>query len=97
MRSCLHDAPRIKHIDDIRLLDRAESVGDRNRRAPLRGRVERRLHNLLALRVERAGGLVEEEDLGVSDQCAGDCNTLLLASGEEGTLGPADCRETFWQ
>lgn len=40
--------------------------------------------------VEAAGGLVEEEDLGVGDEAAGDAEALLLAAAEALFDGRAD-------
>ena len=45
-------------------------------------RVQRRLHLRLALGVERAGGLVEQQDRRVLQEGAGDGDPLALAAGE---------------
>ena len=37
--------------------------------------------------VQRTGGLIAEQDLGVSCQCAGNGNALLLAAGKLGRVG----------
>lgn len=42
---------------------------------------------LLALGVQGRGGLVQQQDLGVTDDCPGDGNALFLASGQLWTLG----------
>lgn len=84
MRATLHHHPSIDHVDDIRLLDGAQAMRHRDGGAALRGLVQGRLHNLLRLRVQRAGGFVEEEDLGVAEQGARDGDTLFLASGQQG-------------
>ena len=44
--------------------------------------LELELHFLAHLEIQRAQGLVEEQDLGLVDQRAGDGDTLLLAAGE---------------
>lgn len=46
--------------------------------------VEQRQHLLAGLAVERAGGLVSQNDERVVDQRAGDADALLLAAGELG-------------
>jgi len=46
--------------------------------------LERVLDELLALRIERGGGLVEDEDGGVAQEGAGEGEPLLLAAGEQG-------------
>lgn len=42
---------------------------------------------LLALRVQGGGGLVQEQDLGVTYDRPGDGDALLLAAGQLRTLG----------
>ena len=44
--------------------------------------VQRRLDEPLGLGVERAGGLVEDQDRGVAEDGAGDGESLALAAGE---------------
>jgi hypothetical protein len=84
MRPTFHHHALINHIDDIRLLDRAKSVRNSNRCPPPRRGIQRGLDDLLGLGVQGAGGFVEEEDLGVAEESAGDGETLFLAAGEEG-------------
>jgi hypothetical protein len=67
MPPLLHHPPLIKHINNIRMLNRTQAVRNRNRRAALRRQVERGLHDALRGRVERAG----------------DGYALALAAGEE--------------
>lgn len=47
--------------------------------------------HLLALRVQGRSGLIEEEDLGVSDDGPGDGDALLLSAGQLGALGANVC------
>ena len=49
---------------------------------PAHEHVERVLHEAFALAVERAGGLVEDEDGRVFQDGAGDGDALALAAGE---------------
>lgn len=70
-----------QHEDDVGILYRCQSVGHNHHGAPLSGALKGGLHELLAFRIKRAGGLVEKQDVRVSDQSAGDCYTLLLATG----------------
>lgn len=86
----LGHAALVDDVDDVRLLDRGKAVRHRDGGAALGRRVERRLHDLLRLGVERAGGLVEEKDTRVADERAGNGDALLLAAGEEGALAAAD-------
>ena len=84
MRPTLHHNPLINHIDHIRLLDRTQPMRHRDRGSALRRRIQRRLHDLLALGVQRGGRFVEEEDLWIAQEGAGDGDALFLAAGEEG-------------
>lgn len=82
MVSGLEDLTLVEHEDDVCVLDGAESVHDGDGGAVLCGDFKGGLDDLLGLGVERGGGFVEEEDLGVSDQGAGDGDTLFLAAGQ---------------
>jgi len=53
--------------------------------------VQRRLHNLLARRVEGAGRLVQQQHRGVLDHRTSNRNTLLLPAREEAPLLPNVC------
>jgi hypothetical protein len=64
-----------------------------NRRAAARREIERCLHHLFGLGVECGRGFVEEQDLRVAEECAGDGDALLLAAGEERAFAATDCVE----
>jgi hypothetical protein len=57
-------------------------VGDQDDGAPGHQTLQRRLDLGLALGVERAGGLVEQQDRGVLQEGAGDGDPLPLTAGE---------------
>jgi hypothetical protein len=67
----LDDRPVIEDDDPIGALDGAEAVGDDDGGAPGLELLERLLDQVLALRVEGRGRLVEEEDLGVAEDRPG--------------------------
>jgi hypothetical protein len=73
----------VNHVDHISLLDRRQAMRYSNGRASLSCSVKCRLDHLLGLRVQGRGGLVEQQDLGVAEQGAGDGDTLLLAPREQ--------------
>ena len=83
------------HEQPLAVADRAQAVSDHDRRSAFHGAVEGLLHDLLALLVEGAGGLVEDQDLRVLDQGAGYGDALLLAAGELGALEAAFLVEAF--
>lgn len=80
MTALLQKLALTKHKNDICILHRRQPMSNHNHGAPLAGALKRRLHELLALRVERACGLVQEQDVWLADQGTGNGNALLLAS-----------------
>lgn len=57
-------------------------MGDQKRGAAGHQPLQGRLHLGLALGIEGAGGLIEQQDRGVLQEGAGDRDTLALAAGE---------------
>ena len=90
MRPMFDDASLIENVNHIRLLNRAQTMGDGDGRPTLRRSVESRLHDLLRFRVERRRGFVEEEDFRVAEKGAGDGDALLLAAGEHAAFAADD-------
>jgi len=74
----LGDLPSAEHDDVVGAADGRQPVRHDHRRAAADERLQRRLHELLALSVERGSGLVEEEDARVVDDGARDRDALLL-------------------
>ena len=68
--------------DLVGFLDGGKAVRDGEHGAAFGQSLERFLDVLLGLGIERAGGLVEEQDGGVFEQRAGDAEPLLLPAGE---------------
>jgi hypothetical protein len=60
--------------NNVGVLDRRKTVGDDYHRPPLAGSLKRSLHEFFGLGVERAGGLVEKQNVGISNQ--GSCDGL---------------------
>ena len=89
----LLDDPRalsrvLEDADSRRVPNRAQSVRDDDSGSPRRvavreEAVERRLHELLALVVERGGGLVKEQDARFADDRPRDGDPLLLPAAHE--------------
>ncbi|TLS21369.1 uncharacterized protein PpBr36_10204 [Pyricularia pennisetigena] len=73
------------------------SDGDGDAIARLGGLAEGLLDDLFAFGVEGAGGLVEQQDLGVADEGAGDGDALPLAARELGAVGPGGGAEAVGQ
>lgn len=90
MRALLRDTSLLKDINNIRFLNRTETMSDSNRRAAFGSFVERRLHHLLGLGVQGTGRFVEEEDLRVLEQGTRDGYALFLTAGEESAFGSAN-------
>src|SRR3989454_4332882 len=73
-RSAVHDH------DFVRVEYGGQAVSDHDRCRSLDHPVDGLLHQALGLAVERTGGLVEDQDLWVRDDRAGDGDTLALAA-----------------
>lgn len=97
VRALLDDAALVEDVDDVGALDSAEAVGDGNGGAALGRLVQGGLDDVLGLGVEGRRGLVQEQDLGVADQGAGDGDALLLAAREQRALAAHDRVEAVGQ
>ena len=74
----LHDLALVKDIDDVCVLNCAQAMRDRDCSAALCGRVEGGLYDAFGCGVEGGCGFVEEKDLGVAEEGAGDGYALAL-------------------
>ena len=81
-----HNSP-VHHEDTIRFLNRAQPVRHGDSRTAFGSFVESGLDDFFAFRVQGRGGFVEEQDLRVAEECAGDGDTLLLTPREESGFG----------
>ena len=78
----LDDAAVLHQQDQVRAADGGQPVRDHERRSPGEQRRHRRLDQLLALGVEVARRLVEDQDLRRRQDRPRDRQPLLLAAGE---------------
>jgi patatin-related protein len=80
------DDPAVEKADDaVAVLGVSLRVGDLDDGRPLVVELLEQAHDLLGLgRVQVAGRLVGEQQLGIADHRAGDADQLLLAAGELG-------------
>ena len=74
----LGDAAALHRHDHVGVLDGRKPVRDHEHRAPARQAGERRLHRALALVVQRARRLVEDDDRRVLEEHARDGDALFL-------------------
>src|SRR5574341_730638 len=82
MAALLDDAAALEIEDAVHAGDGRQSMGDGDHGAALHQREQGLLDAVLALAVERAGGLVEHEDAGVLEDGARDGQALALAARE---------------
>src|SRR2546430_3079467 len=75
----LDDVAVAQHHDQVSLSDGGQAVRDDERGTPCRQALETLHDEGLGLRVERRGGLVEDQDGGVSEDGARDGEALLFA------------------
>src|SRR5580704_8170030 len=80
--AALDDAAAVEHDDLVGMDDGREPVRDHNRGAAAAHLLQRALDLLLGAGVERAGRLVEQQDVRVLEDGAGDRHPLLLAARE---------------
>mmetsp|Transcript_13766 Transcript_13766/g.33854 ORF Transcript_13766/g.33854 Transcript_13766/m.33854 type:complete len:306 (-) Transcript_13766:3780-4697(-) len=78
----LEDHAPEHHADGVRVADGGQAVRDGQRGAPRSHHVQCGLHCALAARVQRRGGLIQQQHLGVLDDRARDGDALLLAAAE---------------
>ena len=82
------DDPSVIEFDDlVGGAGEPRRVGDEDARAAAHQAVQALQHLVLAVGVERGGGLVEDDDRRVAQQRAGDADALALAAGQAGALG----------
>ncbi len=80
MRAFCNDATGVHHHDAVGLEHGGEAMRDHQRGSALHELVQRGLHRGFALRVERARGLVEQQDGRVAQHRPRDGDALLLAA-----------------
>ena len=80
MGAILDDATAIDGDDAVGLTHCGKSVGDHEDRAALADPAHIVVDDALALIVERAGRLVKDQNAGVCNQGAGNCDSLPLTA-----------------
>lgn len=80
MRALFDDAVARQHQDAVGMADGRQAMGDDQRGSPVRQAQQRLLHRPFALIVERAGRLVEDQNLRILEEGAGDGDALALAA-----------------
>lgn len=78
------DVPGIEDEDTVSVLNGAETVGDGEDGATFGERFKGRLYLMLAFRIEGGGGFIKDNDGGIFEKGAGDCDALTLSARETG-------------
>ena len=78
--SLLNHLAAVDDGDGVGVVDGGETVSYDDTRSSLPGLVQSLLHYLLTLCVQGRGGLVQEEEFGVANECTSDGNSLLLTA-----------------
>ena len=84
VRGDVHDLALFQHQDLVAFGERRQAVGDDHHGPAARDAQQVGVDQRLALGIERAGGLVEDQDARIGDQRARDREALPLAAGEVG-------------
>ena len=80
MTALLNDASALEHHDPIGIPYGAEAMRNDEGGSPLHEMIERFLDEMLALGIQGAGGLIEDEESGVLEQGSSNGNALLLSA-----------------
>lgn len=80
MPALLHNLPLLHHCNAVGVDDGGEAVGHHHGGAPHHQLVQSILHHTLALSIQSRGGFVQQQDLWVFQNGAGDGDALLLSS-----------------
>ena len=84
----LDDTPLVHDEDEVRIADGRKPVGDDDEGAALGPLLDGPRHPLLHHTVERRGGLVENEDVGVTEQSPSERDALTLSARQSNTPVP---------
>ena len=84
MGAAVDDLAVIHDEDHVRVHDGGNALGDDDLRGLGDVGLEARTNQRVGLRVDGAGGVVEDEDLRLLEKGAGDAQSLLLAAGDVG-------------
>lgn len=79
------------------MADGACPLGNDDRRCPAEILRERLAQSRIRLIIQRAGGIVQDQDLRMGRQCAGDQDTLFLPAAQVGTADRQPVSETVLQ
>ena len=82
MGTVFHQAAALERDDAIRCPHGREPVRDDQNCPPLGNLFHVLLNDALALIIQGARRLIEDQNARVGDECAGDSNALALATGE---------------
>ncbi len=91
------DGAAVKYDDRGGIADGGEAVGDDEDRFADDEVFEGELDGGLAIAIEGAGGLVENENGGVAEKGAGEGDPLFLAAGETGAAFANDGLIALWK
>ena len=78
MRARFDHPAVLQHDDPVGVADRGQPVRDHEAGAPLEQPRERRLDQPLGVAVDACGRFIEDQDLGIGDQGAGEADQLPL-------------------
>ncbi len=78
----LADAPAVQRDDFVRIPNGAQAMRDNQCSAALQHAFERLLDQVLRLCIDRRGRLIQDQDAGVGEDGAGQCEPLPLAAAQ---------------
>ena len=81
MRPDIDHLAFVEHENVVALGQRGQAVGDDHHRAAMRDALNIGVHQCLGLRIERAGGLIQNQQARIVDQRPGNRQLLLFTTG----------------
>ena len=85
VRALFNDTALVEHTNEVGMADGGEAVGDGDGGAVLHQSFQGLLHKALTLRVEGAGGFIQNEDRRILQDSTGDADALTLTATETAT------------
>lgn len=87
------DLPLVENDDSVYKVQKraAERVGDDEDGSSHSEIFEYRVNDVFTLRVDSRGGLIKNQNAGISDDCSSECDALSLAPGKFATFFTDDC------
>ena len=93
----LQDSPTLHHADQIGRSNRTQPMRNHKTRAATHQATQTLLNQLLTVRIQIAGGLVQDQQTRISENSASNCQTLPLSTTQPHTALANHSLQTQWR